>query len=152
VSKHLISLLLAAIATAVLAAGCGGGSDDETASPSVETSSISRAEFVKRAEGICAKATRETEPVIEEGPSGDSGVEAIEAVFLPGAEDVVAEVRELGAPSGDQAQVEKLLTALQEAVDELEAQPASSLEELAERFHRFGTLAGNYGLQSCVFG
>ncbi|HSR95402.1 MAG TPA: hypothetical protein VLK56_11105, partial [Solirubrobacterales bacterium] len=49
-TARLTTLLLATLATAALAAGCGGG---EGSAASVTTSSLSKAQFVEKANAIC---------------------------------------------------------------------------------------------------
>jgi hypothetical protein len=151
-------LLTAAVAAAVLAAlvaGCGGG--DETTD---ETVTLTKVEFIKQGDAICKAGNKEIEEGFEEfaeennlpenkEPSKDQGVELVETVFLPSIQQQGEELRELGAPEGDEEQVDELLTSLEDAVAEGEAKPETLFEGKTDPFGDVNEQASDYGFKVC---
>ena len=151
-------LLTAAIAAAVLAAlvaGCGGG--DETTD---ETVTLTKVEFIKQGDAICQAGNKEIEAGFEEfakendlpenkEPSKEQGVELVETVLLPSIQQQGEELRELGAPEGDEDQVDAMLTALEDAVAEGEDEPESLFSGDADPFGDANQQAKDYGFKVC---
>jgi len=151
-------LLTAAAAAAVLAAlvaGCGGG--DETTDASV---TLTKVEFVKQGDAICQAGNKEIEEGFEEfakendlpenkEPSKEQGVELVETVLLPSIEQQGEELRELGAPEGDEEQIDEMLTALEDAVAEGEDEPEILFEGKTDPFGKPNQLAEDYGFKVC---
>ncbi|HEX6455535.1 MAG TPA: hypothetical protein VF009_03335 [Solirubrobacterales bacterium] len=93
--NRLIIAGIGALATALLAAGCGGGSDEATAQ-------VSKAEFYKQARAICAKTQKKVNAELAASKSiaaasGKLGqlreTEAEELEAIPGPEAVEEEVK-----------------------------------------------------------
>ena len=88
-SKRLIALLAGVMAIAIVAAGCGSSSDDSTDTVVV----LTKAEFIKQGDAICAKGSKkineEAEEFAEENdvdtdkPSEEQQEEVIKAVSGP---------------------------------------------------------------------
>jgi predicted small secreted protein len=154
VSKRLIVLLAALVASAMLVAGCGGGSDS-----SESTSSLTKAEFVKQGNAVCAEGNKEIEEGFEEfekehgsqskQPTKAQLTEAIETIVLPAVRRQVEGVKALGAPSGEAAEVEAITDAAEEALEKSEEDPASLTTEKADPFAKANELANEYGLVKC---
>jgi hypothetical protein len=168
--------LVAAIA--VLVGGCGGGSDSTgtagtgggaeaksgNGSAAEAASSLSKSEFVEKADAICNRDKRQglaemSTYVKEKGAESASPQakiallrEALQAVFLPKVQDQIDEIRALGAPQGDEQEVEAFLAALQEGLDAASkaATPTNAL--FGQSFKRSGELARAYGLTACAYG
>jgi hypothetical protein len=153
VSK-LIAVLAAFAAIMVIVAGCGGGDDSSS-----DSSSITKAQFVKQADAICEKGNKESEAEFEElakekgfsekkEPSKPQQEEIISEIVAPGVQKQIEEIDALGAPEGDEKQIEAMVAAVEEGVEEIEENPASLIEgknPLAK-----GTkLAKDYGLKAC---
>jgi hypothetical protein len=175
VTTRLTMLLIAALATAALAIGCGGGDDggeggstvsgssnsdsSQSGEPTVTTSSLSKAAFVKKADGLCrlgaekALSYQSTDPEKANLPEDQLLPEAIEATIAPSFQEVVDQIQELGAPSGDELQVEAFLDALQQEIDVIEERrtSVSSFAKLEALLRRSSALARDYGLESCVY-
>ncbi len=159
-------------------AGCGGGSSssDSTSAESTgstataasggkqtktHSSSLSKEEFVERADAICVREkTKGLEAMgayakEHQGTAGQSKAEvigeAVQKVFLPSVQSQVDQIRALGAPEGEEQEVEAILAALEEAVEEA-SQGAPSSARFAKSFANSGTLATEYGLTACVYG
>lgn len=151
-------LLTAAAAAAVLAAlvaGCGGG--DETTD---ETVTLTKVEFIKQGDAICQAGNKEIEEGFEEfakennlpenkEPSKEQGVELVETVLLPNIQQQGEELRELGAPEGDEEQVEEILDSLDEAVAEGEDDPESLFSGDTDPFGKPNQMASDYGFKVC---
>lgn len=149
-----------AIAATLAFAGCGG--DNSSASVgeiTVDTGSLSKEEFIKRADTICqagrsrfnneyAASLQKEEP----GPS-EAAQEAwiagvVNKIFVPTYESTVKQINELGAPSGDEKQIAVYLDSVQQRLDELRAKPS----ELAGSapFTKQQKLALAYGMKGCA--
>jgi uncharacterized protein with von Willebrand factor type A (vWA) domain len=153
VSK-LIAVLAAAAAILVIVAGCGGGSDSSS-----DSSSVTKAQFIKQANAICEKGTEENEAEFEEfaeekglsekeEPTKAQQEEAITEIVAPGVQKQIEEIDALGAPEGDEKQVEAIVTSVEEGVEEIEENP-SSLIKGENPLGRGSKLAKEYGLKAC---
>jgi len=155
--------LAIAVGVALVAVGCGGGGDG--AEPgAIETSAISKAEFIEQAESICNLGNRwmlkqmlaavtEEEERGSASDKGDAFTAAAKSVALPRVQATIRDIAALGAPRGDEVQLEALLTQMQQEKDALEDQPRISEAELFnEGFSGSGELARDYGLKRCAYG
>jgi hypothetical protein len=136
-------------------AGCGGGDENSTGTTASTgtTSSRSKAEFVKLANGICKRADLYRTPEIgeyvrdhenEDKSQTASIMAAFRAVVLTKISGEIEEIRALGVPKRDEQQVEEILSSLERAV----AAPGNlTLKEL----HRSAELARSYGLDECTY-
>jgi hypothetical protein len=165
------------MAVMAIAAGCGGGGDSSSAPASaggdtsatgesnggsITTSSLDKEEYIKKASAVCVK---ERESVLEEMAAwvkshegkGNSGAELIvpltRQVLLPKIEAEIAAVRALGAPEGDEDQIEAILAAQQAAVDEVRSEKKlTSFEEVDTHFKAAGDMYREYGFTACMNG
>jgi len=131
---------------ALLVVGCGSSSDE----------ALSKSEFVKQGNAICAEATKAREKVILEliktsDPSASQEATREEAVdkAMPFYEDAAEEIADLGAPSGDEAKVEAIVDAMDEAAAQVKANPQSAFTGNLP-FRKANKAAESYGLDSCV--
>jgi hypothetical protein len=139
---------------AVVAAGCGGGGggDDGSTAPS-----LSKAEFVKRANAVCKKQRAD---LIEEASSFErlrSGrkprpyADMVHFVLLPTIEEELNRLEELGVPAGEEKYVGYILFTEQSALDSVATMPRVGSIEAAERhFIKSGKLFRAYGLSACA--
>lgn len=152
-----IAALTALLALALLAAGCGSSSSDSTSSGG---STLSRTQFVKRANAICTKE-RESVPTRvaayeKKAPAGLSPAEAqaagVQAVLLPTFESEVTAIRALGAPAGDEQTVDAILSAQSEAIEVVAAKKDINPEEggFEHYFDQADNLMRAYGLNGCT--
>jgi hypothetical protein len=157
-SKRLIAMLFGVLAIAVIAAGCGSSSSEES------TSSLTKAEFIKRGDAICAKANKENEAEFEEfakehnlsknkEPSEAVQEEVATTVLLPSVSKQLEDIRALGAPSGEEEQVDEILETVEGEVEEGEEEPSSLLgaeeEEEVSPFAEGNKMAREYGFKVC---
>lgn len=152
-SKRLFALLGALAALAIIVAGCGGGSDSTES-----TSSLTKAEFVKKGNAICAKGNEEIEEGFEKfgkehgfskekEPSQAELEEAVETVVIPSVSNEVESIRALGPPDEE---AEAVLDAAEGALEKGEEDPKQFLkEESSGPFAKANKLAREYGLTKC---
>lgn len=147
--------LLLAVSPLLLVAGACGSSDQIV----VETGSLSKREFVERADNLCERskgrflaAFRAAVQSQGEGPPRSEQAEVAELVennLVPTFEELIERIGSLGAPSSEYAeQVSEFLNALQEGLDTASERPVTALEGTA--FLRAFKLARKYGLIGCA--
>jgi hypothetical protein len=157
-SKRLIAALFGVLAIAVVVAGCGSSSSSEE-----NTSSLTKAEFIKKGDAICTAANKENEVEFEafatennlsesKEPSEAQKEEIATNILLPSISGQVEEIRSLGAPEGEEEQVNEILETVEEEVEEAEAEPAVLFEEeegAESPFTEGNKLAREYGFKVC---
>jgi ADP-ribosylglycohydrolase len=152
----IILLLLAAFVTA----GCGGSG--ESSEITVPAGSLSKAEFVRKADAICeatrSRFAREYTALVQkyqqQGGSSQAELKVVtdaivKAALLPNYEKGIDEIVALGAPKGDEDEVAAFLNALRERLDEIEATP-TKLASTITPFARVEKKAEAYGLTGCA--
>lgn len=123
--------LAALLIVGACVAGCGSSSSTTTET----TAAISKAEFVKQGNAVCAKGEKAQEAGVnayakEHGLKGNQEptkaqqTEIVETVFVPNIQSQINGVKALGAPSGEEQQVSAALEAAQQALDKAKANPA----------------------------
>lgn len=136
---------------AVLAVGAGCGGDDDS-------SSLTKAEFVKQADAICKKQeekknnelTAAYEKLGKEKKEGKKEQEAvITDVALPPISQMTEELADLGAPEGEEEKVEEMVGAFEEEVQKIEDDPAGTLTGKVGTFDEANKLAKDFGLKDC---
>jgi hypothetical protein len=147
-----MAIAISVLALAAVVAGCGGGDDTSGSS-----ATLTKAQFIKQADAICGDANKQSQKDAEafaekndftlEKASEEQLEDAISAVFVPSLNQQVEELSALGAPDGDEEQVEAITDALQDAATEIKDDPSTVLagKALAEP----AKLANDYGLKVC---
>lgn len=135
-------------------AGCG--ESDSTADVAAP---IPKAEFVKKANAICAQANQELAEIAEKftqeknlsekNRPTDAQVTELATRSLPPIKRQVEELRALGVPTGDEQQVDEFLSAAEEAVEKGEQDPAALYGANGGAFAKANRLATDYGLDKC---
>ena len=155
-SKRLILALGGILVfVAVGLAGCGG-SDDEDAT----ASSITKAEFIKQADEVCREGekrvqkdfdayVKENEDLKE--PTDADYAALVAAVLAPNAERETEQLRELGAPDGDEEQIEAMLEAREQGLKDAEARPKAVVTSGEDIFAGASKIATDYGLKVCGY-
>src|SRR6187200_764908 len=112
VTAGMLALCLAALAFA----GCGGGGDSD------EPEALTKAQYVKQAEAICAKTDAKQSKLLSQelkaragtGPASKSEQEAfVTNAAVPPLEEEAEGLSELGGPEGEEKQAEELVEALE---------------------------------------
>lgn len=131
-----------AVATA-LALGAGCGDDEE---------SLTKAEFIEQADAICAAGNEELNSLDSDFGAGKSPAEIVDSFvseeLIPVLRAEHDEIEALGAPEGDEAEVENLLASLQEAIDAAEEDPMAFVIS-DDAFAAADKAAEDYGLKEC---
>lgn len=146
----------ATIGVLLLAAGCGSSSNDEI---TVQTGSLSKAQFVEKADAICkaaraefaAQYTRFVEQHRSETSKAQQDAalkELIESVLTPNFENEIKQISELGAPKDYAPEVASFLNALQKKLDEGQKNPAE-LTATPYPFKKAEDVATAAGMKVC---
>lgn len=154
-------VLAATLAVVVVAGGCGGSDSSSANEVTVQTGSLSKAEFIKRANAICeavrSRFLREyvafyeqKKPKLTGAPQGAWLSEVVEAVLLPNYEQrMIGEISVLGAPASEEQEVASFLNSLQQRLDEVHQNPAE-LTKSPYPFAKPARVAKKYGLTGCA--
>lgn len=144
--------VLVVLASIALFSGCGDS--DSAATP------LTKAQFVKQGDAICAKADRaqidaflasaKKNPKKAETQSGEE--ELITTAGLPPVKTAIEELGELGVPEGDEQQIEAILSGMEKALREAEADPGTVVLETSQStpFDGVEKLAREYGFVACA--
>lgn len=154
-----IIVLAAALAAVLVVAGCGGD-DEDSAAVTVTTSSLTKAQFVAQAVAICEserkKLPQKTQAFTTQNPAVDTTTpegytEGVKAVIVPTVEAEIVKISDLGSPENEEERVMAMLTAQQEAVEEVaEGDVFGSSNEFAARFTPATKQLNDYGLERCA--
>jgi hypothetical protein len=159
VSKRGVAPLLGAMAIVVLLVfgGCGGGDDDSTTAGgssdsglTVETASLSAAEYKTQAEEICGQAFKKIEGDVQKAIRANAPLKT--SVVVPPLEDMFDQLVNLGAPEGEEEQVEAFLVALEKDLEEAQDKPTATTGQLSLIFKQSGDLARKQGIIACGLG
>jgi hypothetical protein len=158
VSKSLFALMAAVAALAIIVAGCGGGSDSSSSGAS--TSSLTKAEFLKQGNAICAKGNEEIEEGFEawvkenhlkqsQKPTEAQLAQVSEEVLIPQVRKEIDGIRALGLPSEGGEDADEVLKAAEKGLEEGEEDPIVLTHESGTSFAEANKLAREYGLTKC---
>jgi len=136
---------VAAVMAGLGVAGCGG--DDEA---------LTKAEFVKQGNAICAKGNAELKTKVEEliaggkEPDMEAQIAFVEEEFLPNVQGQIDDLGELTPPEADEGEVEAIIASAQEAIDKAEADLEAVAAAEEDPFADANEKAGAYGLSECA--
>lgn len=154
---NLVGAALVLLVAVLVFGGCGGGGSTES------TSSLSKAEFLKKGNVICARGGEEINKAYErfsrehvaggKTPSEALLDEAAAEIVLPVREREVQMLRALGAPSGQEEHIDAMLTAWEEGIEKGEEDPNSLRKAGPEyAFYKSYSMGIDYGLTKCWLG
>lgn len=160
--KH---LLVIAAALALLASGCGGGSDgdataqgDSGSAPSVgAVDGLTKAELIAQADAICEETDKKQEAALKAflkkhpnaGSDPKGQAQMVKEAGLPPIRAEVEEIAALGAPAGEEDQVQAILDGIQQAIEKGEENPEALLGKSPSPFDAVGKQAAKYGFNAC---
>jgi uncharacterized lipoprotein len=161
-SKRLIAALFGVLAIAVVAAGCGSSSSDSSSSGGDESSAsaLTKPEFIKAADTVCEEGNeaiegeanefaKENEIDIEK-PTEAQQEEVVSEVVAPAIRAQAEGISALGAPSGEEEEVEAIVEAVEAGAEEAEENPGALVSgEGGGPFEEANELANEYGLKVC---
>ena len=147
--------LAAGLALAALA-GCGGDDENDDFSP-VVAEPLSKIEFLSEADSICFASESQIEAAADDLVTGPGRPDPAEvervaiSIVVPALESEVRAIRAIGAPEGDEREVEAILAATQDGIEAIEADPRGLLDGVPADLRRAERLAAAYGSQQCGF-
>jgi hypothetical protein len=153
------------VAALVISGGCG---DSETtsrktypvsASTTVTTGSLSKAQFVARSNRICRNTWRRIDRRIagfqarRQGKADQATLfaQATHSYILPGIQVAIFDdLHLLGAPEGESGEIERTIGSLQAGIDRSQKRRITSVPALETEFADFNRFAAWYGLDRCL--
>lgn len=146
--------------------GCGGSSDSSGGDGStIETSSLSKEEFIEKAGAACQKARENILSKVLRYTKDHESMNATrsqelqvftgmtKAVVLPIVKTEITAIRNLGAPSGEEDEVEAFVNMEEEETKELaKKKTIVSRFELERYLGPSAKLFREYGLEACANG
>jgi hypothetical protein len=129
------------------AAGCGSSSN----SSSTSTASLSKPEFLAKANAICKAGNQKqgaAQSALGNNPSAAQITNYANSTAIPSIQAQIDGVRALGAPSGDEATVMNMLDMAQADLNKVKADP-TLLAGNTDPFADFAKVAHPYGLTAC---
>jgi hypothetical protein len=137
----------------VALAGCGGD-DDEGYAPGVSRP-LAKVEFLAEADRICNATNVRIEAAADDllaGPRDPKPAEVrrvVIAVAIPALEAEVRAIRALGAPAGDEREVNAIVAATERGIAQVRADPVAVLDGPPPALREAGRLAREYGSSEC---
>lgn len=152
--------IIAAVAALLAVSGCGDSTNSEGGGGTaikVETGSLTKAQFIKRADAICRKGTDEairgykaylqrTEP--SRAKARAEAPEFVNTVLVPAFEKQIDQVSSLGAPSADKKEIAAVLEALKIGLGNAREDPWKYVSSL-NPFAKASRLGRAYGFDVC---
>jgi hypothetical protein len=144
--RRLGVLAIAAMAVTLVAAGCGGDDDDGGEAPTKD-------EFITQADEICTdgdqQINEEAEEVFEGEPSKAEQQAFVEETVIPETQAQIDGIRDLTPPEGDEDQINAIVDAADQGIEEIEADPAALTQGGENPLAEAGRLASEYGMKAC---
>jgi uncharacterized protein with beta-barrel porin domain len=152
-------LAVAAILTVGLVlVACGSSNDNNTST----TAALTKAQFDKQGNAICKKGNQQINKVANQtftkkkypnGPPPKSvQVKFATDTLIPNIQTEIDGIKALGAPKGDEAKVNAIVTSAQGALDQAKKDPTVLLQNGPGPFKPTNKLANAYGLTVCGSG
>jgi hypothetical protein len=116
----------------------------------LRASSLTNAEWIAKADAICQQGNQQTEQDAKQQfgnqkPTAAEVQQFVTETALPSTQDQIDKIRALGAPSGDEDQVNRILDTVQADIDQ--AKSSGDINE--HSFDDADALARQYGLKVC---
>jgi hypothetical protein len=148
--RHSLALLPLAL---VALAGCGDDDADQTFPPGV-SQPLEKVEFLAEADRICHSTNARVEAAADDLFRGGEPPPAqtrrvVIGVAIPALEAEVRAIRALGAPAGDEREVDAIVDATERGIAEIRADPVAALDRPPARLREAGRLARAYGSREC---
>ncbi|HET7120882.1 MAG TPA: hypothetical protein VFI17_06480 [Solirubrobacterales bacterium] len=140
-----------ALVVALLAIGCGS-SGDSSSKASNTSATISKVEYLKRADAICGRTEKEQLKLVASFPQGKptqkAQVELIEHAGIPPLQEQAKQLGDLPAPREDAAQAEAYVVAFTKGLKKAEEDPGAMLKAPSP-FAEAEALAAKVGFKVC---
>jgi hypothetical protein len=134
--------------------GCGSSSS----SSSTTTAAISKAEFLKKANTVCKKGNQKINKVdksifeTNKKPTKAQEMQFATGTLIPGIQEELDGIKALGAPKGDEAKVNQIVTTAQDTLDKIKNDPTILFTSSTDPFKAANKLSNAYGLTVCGAG
>jgi hypothetical protein len=150
-------ILMGALVAAIALTGCGGSGGAETSTAPALRTTVTKAQFLKKANVICAQGSAEIAKRDEaawERYDPENASEAtrdkVALALLPAREREVRRLRAIGLPKGSARYVNQMLTAWEEGVEKGRKHPRSLRATGYDfAFYEAYSMGNDYGLSSC---
>ena len=149
---RLAAPLVAALAGIVALVGCGGS--DSTKGTTSET--LTKSEFVAKANAICAKGNKEIRAAVQklyssgQAPSTAAQEKFVTATDIPSIQQQVDAVDALPARAGYEQQVQAIVDAADSALEKVKQNPSLITQQgQSDPFAKADKLTNSYGLTQC---
>ena len=154
--RNAFLLVAGAIAFGLIAVGCGGN-DDSSSSTGTEssTTALTKAEFLQKGNAICQAGNQEINQAfsqIQGKPTQEQANQVVTDTLVPSVQGQIDDIRALGAPAGDEDQVNQILDDAQTALDKVKADPTVATQNGSDPFAQANQEAKAYGLTVCGSG
>jgi hypothetical protein len=141
--------VLPCLIAAALLAGCGGGDDSSSTSTQA---ALSKSEFLKQGNAICAKGNQATNKIANQTFTQNqqptqAQLQQFTTQVTPIIQGEIDGIKALGAPAGDEQQVNAILDDAQSALDKAKQDP--SVFANGDPFKKANQEAKAYGLTAC---
>lgn len=139
-SRSKALLLACLILVAILVAACGSSSSDP----------LTKAEFVKQGNEICAQASSQQQEDVKnfEGEGGAAGMEELVSAALSPIKDMAGELSSLEASPAQMKAVKVYVAKLDQGISTVEAKPTEAINGSA--FEGANAAAQRAGLPACT--
>jgi hypothetical protein len=147
--RNLTLIALVALATGLVAVGCG---DDDGGDDTSTSEALTKEEFLAQGNAICKQGNAEIGQAGEgvQGPPGTPEFDAfVTDTLVPNIQGQIDDLRALGIPEADADQVNAMLDDVQDVVDQIEADPGFATESKQDPLDPVTESLVAYGLTEC---
>jgi SpoVK/Ycf46/Vps4 family AAA+-type ATPase len=141
-------VVVAVLAAGAIATGCGSSDDN---GDSTTTASLTKAEWIAKADAICRQGNQQINQAAHQQFGNQKPTAAEVQQFtanslIPNVQSQVDQIQALGASSGEEDQVNKILDTVQADIDKAKSDPNTISDKT---FADGNALAQQYGLKVC---
>ena len=145
------ALFVAILTVGLVAAGCGSSSNSSTST----TAALTKPQFLKQGNAICKKGNQQINAAGKKvfsknkKPTQAQMTQFATATLIPHIQAEISGIKALGAPKGDEAQVNAMVASAQSALDKGKKNPTLLVSNNSNLFKHTNQLTNAYGLTVC---
>ncbi len=142
-------IVMAVGATLIVGLAVGCGSSSSTTS----TTALSKSSYLAKANAICKAGDEKqqaAQTALGKNPSQAQVTAYVTGTQVPNIQSQIDQVKALGAPSGDEAVVNKYLATAQADLNKIKSDPSLAYNGKTDPFADFAAIAHPYGLTGCA--
>jgi hypothetical protein len=151
-----VLVFVAILIVGLVPAGCGSSNNSSSNSSSTaSTAALTKAEFLKKGNAICRKGNQQINKAARKlfpknaKPSQAQLNKFATDTLIPSVQSQIDGVKALGAPAGDEAKVNAMVSTAQSALDKGKKNPALLTTNGPGPFKKSNQLTNAYGLTAC---